>query len=394
MNRRTTDMADTGLRLDLTWLQDLGWSPEALLTGGWQALVPPEDVPRLVAAVERILHANGDGAVEEIVQRLKTRDGEDRWFALRARADATGAKLELDVEDVTEREQAASALDEHHRVMADAAPVAMWFADCDQRLQYVNTAWVALTDLPLHAVVGLDWREDVHPLDDDHLQRAVAGTTAFTVEYRRRCADGNYRWVFDSVIPRLDVEGKPSGWVGTSVDISERKALEEQLRHQAEHDPLTGLVNRRRFEAEFARQIERARDHGQPGALLLLDVDHFKPINDTHGHAHGDRVLLDVASALRERLRASDAVARIGGDEFAILLGRVSAKTAIAVAESLRERVHAAQPEVTVSVGLVHFEGGADADARALMDAADRALYDAKAGGRNRTALAALVSAE
>ncbi|HXE46151.1 MAG TPA: GGDEF domain-containing protein [Conexibacter sp.] len=170
-------------------------------------------------------------------------------------------------------------------------------------------------------------------------------------------------------------------------DLHKLRASTSELRHLADHDPLTGLPNRRRFEQELARQLAHVRRYGPEGALLVLDLDCFKPVNDSLGHAAGDRLLTRVAAVLRERLRATDLIARLGGDEFAVLLPRVDRAGATVVARSLVETVRGAVPAaaagaVTISVGVLAFGGDAPASTpESALAAADLAMYDAKAAG-------------
>jgi len=169
-------------------------------------------------------------------------------------------------------------------------------------------------------------------------------------------------------------------------DLRSLLATTSELRHLADHDALTGLPNRRRFEQELARHLAHVRRYGPEGAALVLDLDCFKPVNDTFGHLAGDRLLARVAWVLRERLRATDVVARLGGDEFAILLPRVDAAGAGAVARSLVEHVRAEALTadargVTVSVGIIAFDERAPGVPEGILAAADIAMYDAKAAG-------------
>jgi diguanylate cyclase (GGDEF)-like protein len=178
-------------------------------------------------------------------------------------------------------------------------------------------------------------------------------------------------------------------------DLRDLRATTTRLRHLADHDALTGLLNRRRFEQELARHLAHARRYGPEGAVLVLDLDRFKPVNDTYGHAAGDRLLTRVACVLRERLRATDAVARLGGDEFAVLLPRGDRAGAVAVARSLVETVRAealaagGEP-VTVSAGVVLLEDCATLDVEGALTAADLAMYDAKTAGGDGWALYAV----
>jgi diguanylate cyclase (GGDEF)-like protein len=169
-------------------------------------------------------------------------------------------------------------------------------------------------------------------------------------------------------------------------DLRSLLVMTSELRHLADHDALTGLPNRRRFEQELARHLAHVRRYGPEGAVLILDLDCFKPVNDRFGHAAGDRLLARVACVLRERLRATDVVARLGGDEFAILLPRVDRRGAGAVAHSIVETVRAEAltadaSGVTISVGVIAFDERAPVVPEGVLAAADIAMYDAKAAG-------------
>jgi diguanylate cyclase (GGDEF)-like protein len=178
-------------------------------------------------------------------------------------------------------------------------------------------------------------------------------------------------------------------------DITERERLLEQARDLANHDDLTGILNRRRFFELTEREFERSRRHYIPLSFLLMDVDHFKNVNDTFGHRVGDRLLKDLAELCKSTLRTNDLVGRIGGEEFAILLPETDLEDAIEVAARLREvvemlRVTTDEGEtdmtITASVGLAQFDHGQlqDVDTfQTLYERADKALYAAKRAGRN-----------
>jgi diguanylate cyclase (GGDEF)-like protein len=172
----------------------------------------------------------------------------------------------------------------------------------------------------------------------------------------------------------------------------ENQRLLQATRRMAEVDGLTGACNQRHFRTLLARETERARSTGQPLALLMADVDHFKRVNDAHGHPAGDAVLRHVAATLTRRLRRSDVLARYGGEEFAVILPGSDGRAAAAVGEQLRaeiERSPAPLPStggtlgVTVSIGVAALPDDAG-DENGLVEAADRALYGAKREGRNR----------
>jgi diguanylate cyclase (GGDEF)-like protein len=172
-----------------------------------------------------------------------------------------------------------------------------------------------------------------------------------------------------------------------AVDVTEQRLAERRMRHLADHDPLTGLLNRRGFAAAMQTQIAQSHRYRTAGALLVLDLDGFKAVNDTHGHDAGDKLLVRVADELRACLRVTDVLARLGGDEFAVILPRETLDEAAVVAAKITDRLRATGVRVTASVGVAPFsaeyETGDD-----VMRAADLAMYSAKAAGRDRHALA------
>jgi two-component system chemotaxis response regulator CheY len=179
------------------------------------------------------------------------------------------------------------------------------------------------------------------------------------------------------------------------VSIGERiLKLETRLREMAAHDRLTGLFNRYAFDHRLADEVERARRYGRPLSFILLDLDHFKQYNDSHGHPRGDALLSEFGSVLTAGVRATDFIARYGGEEFAIILPETDAANALVVAEKIRTATQAypfprreSQPggAITVSVGVASFPAPI-ADSAKLLESADRALYQAKHAGRNRVA--------
>jgi diguanylate cyclase (GGDEF)-like protein/PAS domain S-box-containing protein len=206
--------------------------------------------------------------------------------------------------------------------------------------------------------------------------------------------DGARRWVSVSATP-LGADARPAAVVLTFRDVSERRDYEAELHRLAEVDELTGVPNRRTFLAVLSDHLASRRREDSRGALLVLDLDRFKELNDTLGHAVGDRLLVHAARALEERLRSSDFLGRLAGDEFAVLLRRAdeseARQLAGALAERLREEtVPTAQGirQMSASIGVVPLSGAAGASVDRALQSADDAMYAAKAAGRDRWELA------
>lgn len=240
------------------------------------------------------------------------------------------------------------------------------------------------------------WFSRVHdddlPRVEDAIQAASDGRSeGLNIEHRILHADGTWLWVLLRGKLQRDEEGAPVRLAGSQTDITVRRNAEEHTRHQALHDSLTGLANRALLADRLDHLVRRLRRHPEAGfSILYLDLDDFKPVNDEHGHAAGDIVLMEVAARLRDAVRAVDTVARIGGDEFVLLLERcVTAEDAEKVSSNVREaisapiEIEAAQVTIGVSIGTRLVADPVD-DVLTLLSDADRSMYAAKAGRSGR----------
>jgi diguanylate cyclase (GGDEF)-like protein len=218
------------------------------------------------------------------------------------------------------------------------------------------------------------------------LRRVIDGEVIEDLDGRRRARDGRVLSIAMTLAPIVGDDGVARAAVAVVRDISGRKALEGQLREMAMRDPLTGLFNRRHFEAELERQVALTRRSGQPGALLLLDLDRFKEINDSFGHAAGDVMLRAVSRLLTSLARQGDTVARWGGEEFVVVLPETDLAGAQRFAERLRRTIEAhavGDMKTSASCGVATMLP--EDSVEELLGAADQALYQAKSNGRNRT---------
>lgn len=240
------------------------------------------------------------------------------------------------------------------------------------------------------------WLSRIHPRDRPQVEDAIAAhlaghTTHFQCEYRVLHHSGAYIWVHGRGLAVRDADGVPYRMAGSNTDITDRKHAEDRLRHEALHDALTGLPNRNAVLGQLSKLIEQYKRHPElPYAVLFLDLDHFKVINDTQGHGSGDQLLIEVATRLQTVLRDSDTLARLGGDEFVVLLAAVTEPHAVPV---VAERILAvlAQPYVSkgqdlpisASIGIAFATTGYDHPEQVLRDA-DIAMYRAKQAGKAR----------
>ena len=234
----------------------------------------------------------------------------------------------------------------------------------------------------------------IHPEDlarvQAELQRCLDGQTPSLVsEYRVANGSGGWNWVLArATVVERDEQGRPLRMIGTLSDINARRASEERVRFMALHDPLTELANRAHFDERMHFALANARRYHESIGLILLDLNRFKPVNDTHGHAVGDQLLQNVARRIKGSVRETDTVGRIGGDEFVVLLtGPVTRETAQLVADKIFNQVALPMEiaglhiEITCSVGLALYpEDGQDE--LALTKAADDAMYRNKRAGR------------
>jgi diguanylate cyclase (GGDEF)-like protein/PAS domain S-box-containing protein len=285
--------------------------------------------------------------------------------------------------------------EERYALASRGANDGLWDWDLRSDRVYVSARGRSILGFPEEdgSVSSEEWYERCHPEDKARIRQEIDShltgeTPQYWAEYRVRHRDGGYVWVLARGLAVRDAHGVAYRLAGSLTDVSDQKRSEERLWHQALHDSLTGLPNRHLFLDRLRQVLAGAREGGPLFAVLFLDLDRFKLVNDSLGHLVGDELLRAVARVMREQLREGDMVARLGGDEFAVLLESLeSPEQAMAAAErlerSLRAPFRLAGQELftSVSVGLVL---GTDAAARPedLLRDADSAMYRAKGLGR------------
>ena len=236
----------------------------------------------------------------------------------------------------------------------------------------------------------------VHPDDKEQLLRDQQAhfegrTPTYRNEHRVRCSDGSWKWILSrGMVISRDAQGKPVRMIGTHTDITEWKKSEALIWQQANYDPLTGLPNRRMLRDRLEQDIRKCKHDGLQLAILFIDLDHFKEVNDTLGHDSGDLLLIEAADRIRHCVRDSDTVARMGGDEFTVVLSELSgAERLERILQKILGALSAAfqlgdeQVFISASIGITMYPADAT-EVESLFKNADQALYVAKGAGRNR----------
>ncbi|SFU65136.1 PAS domain S-box-containing protein/diguanylate cyclase (GGDEF) domain-containing protein [Halomonas korlensis] len=278
-----------------------------------------------------------------------------------------------------------------------SSPLGMFVTDMAGRFSYMNPALKELTGHDFTTRGEVVWLAHIHTGDRDSAmdlwRHSLASGDPFLQQFRFLHANGDTLWL-EVHASLVSIQGRNIGFVGTVKDITERYHEDALRRWEAEHDPLTGLLNRRGFERRLEEALAEWHKTGTPSALILFDLDHFKPVNDEGGHALGDEMLRRIAQVLAWEVRRSDYVARQGGDEFAVLLPSCTLEQAKRVADTVRCSVrevyvvHQGQEfRVSLSIGVTAFRGS-DHDTAAVIARADAASYHAKEAGRDRVMVA------
>lgn len=372
----------------------LGWEVEEYIQLG-QSLIHPDDRPLTLAAMERLWETRKPSLTR---YRVRRRSGDYLWIeGLGNIAPSPDHPGELEMvytgRDVTESVLAEHALAESEkrlRTITDNVPALIAHVDNEERYTFVNAYATHVVGTQPDAVVGKKVQDvrgaAVYSALKPHIALALAGTTT-TFEYETE-DHGKPRYLQATYLPAITANGQQNGFYTLATDITAIKRAEQQLAFLAHHDALTGIANRLSFREGINLAVSHAIPTRQPLLLMMIDVDHFKQINDTHGHAAGDIALREVAARLKASIRKTDLLARLGGDEFVILCRDVDD---VAIAEGLAQKITEAMREpvaigdhalkVTLSIGaaLCHEVGNAEA----LLQRADDALYQAKAAGRD-----------
>ena len=362
------------------------------------ALIRPEFHEAFVYNVQTDEQAWQKGSALRIQKSFMGLDGHlNTWEVIKTPSfDEAGNRHQLVIvsRNITERrlaEQALEASEQRYRLIADNMLDIIGVFKPEVGIEYVSPSFEHVLGHRAVAYLGRDMFELIHPDDIDPLRSAfrmlLEGTASHTtVECRCRHVQGHYIWFETHLSSTYMNEGVLDNVVFACRDISARKAYDQHLQTLAYHDPLTGAPNRRFLMDQIQLMIDQAST-GSSFAVLYLDLDRFKPINDERGHDVGDELLIEFASRLKQNLRANDLYARIGGDEFVIVLAQVNEAQAVTIAERLCLALQApwtlpcGELKTTSSIG-VALSPDAGLSVHTLLRHADEALYEAKRAGR------------
>ncbi|MCC7226481.1 MAG: diguanylate cyclase [Burkholderiaceae bacterium] len=411
----------------------LGRTPQEIIGKSDEELLPPEIVAACRALEDKVFAtgetcrgeettSDSDGRLHHFLSiRTLLRSADHQQYLLCCSSEITELKeselaLKHSAQALLESQEEVRISEQRHRYLADNARDVVWVMKLDGTVSYVSPAVMTVRGLtqeeamaqtldqiltPDSQLVVMDYFRKLHEsVQNGTLPEKFRGEN----EYWRK--DGSTFWSEVMAYPILDDEGKIVEILGVTRDIDDRKRHELEVRRArdeaeqarkalevanaelaklASTDPLTGVWNRRQFESIVGSRISQARRHGESLSLIMFDLDHFKAVNDAHGHQCGDRVLTDVAEITRQHLRAGDELARWGGEEFLILLPHCDLAHAAEIAEKLRglfaQHDFPLVTSVHASFGATQWDTIEQMDS--WIDRTDRAVYKAKAAGRN-----------
>ncbi|KRA14239.1 MULTISPECIES: EAL domain-containing protein [unclassified Acidovorax] len=388
------------VRVNQRYADILGYSPEEMVGMTFQSLTHPDDLAADLAQVRRL--QSGDVPEYRLEKRYIHKDGHEVWGDLTvssmwASGSAPGHHIAV-VQDITARkrmEENLRANEQRLRSILERLPMGLCLVQDDGLISFRNQRYVQICGYTQEEVPDTDtWWQRAYPdaAERDAIRQRLLDTRHLGViplaEYTIRCADGKYKPV---EISGIFVEG---GRLITMQDLSERKAAEEEINQLAYYDPLTRLPNRRLLMDRLQQALATSARHQRSGALLMLDLDNFKTVNETRGHDRGDALLLQVAHRLRGCVHEDDTVARQGGDEFVVVLEDLgdSPEEAAARAEDVGQRIlgvlrepyqiDGAAHHSSLSMGVTIYSGTRET-VDELLKRADLALYQAKNAGRD-----------
>lgn len=383
------------------------WSEEALRVFNledaeqlkhYEALVHPEDMEQVIEVIAEAYHKGGSYECEH---RIIDPQGNEKHIRLAGQVfldqDHSGPVKEVGtVQDITDRKRAEETVRRSElklRSILESAPYPiMIFSAADMKVLYANRSTYSLFEFPMEkSLTEISDMEGFWIQDDDRknlVKRLTEDGDVRNHEMLMKTAKGKMFWAMLSATA-MDFDGEKSLFISL-LDVTEKKLIQEELERLATTDPLTGIYNRRSFFDMANKELRRAVRYNYPFSLLMLDIDYFKRVNDSYGHAFGDQVIQRFSEECNECLREEDIFGRVGGEEFAIVLVSADMQGAAAVAERIRSRWESVSMVAegktvafSVSIGVSELLNPRES-VDMVMERADNALYQAKKEGRNR----------
>ena len=395
------NIATGEVQRNIIWAEMLGYTYDEIqqTTQQWEDFVYHEDRDRAWLSIYNALE--GKTPYHELEYRMLHKDGSIRWILDHAsivQRDKNGKPLRMsgthtDITHLKELEEQLRERERFFQLLAQINPVGIYRTNPEGQCIFVNPRWCEIVGLTEQQALGDGWTQALMPEDRNKVHEkwrlSVNENRPFSLEYRFQQPNRTVTWVYGQAVVIQDETGKILGYVGTLTDITERKTIEEHINQLAFYDSLTKLPNRRFLRDRIKHGIDVYQRTNNRLAILMMDLDKFKPVNDTLGHAAGDELLKQVGSRIKARLRAIDMVARLGGDEFVVLIESLeqdeqAAHIANAILQTLSQpfTINTYQVTISTSIGIaIYPEHGSNLDD--LMDNADTALYHAKEQGRN-----------
>ncbi len=361
----------------------------------------PESARRIAWAIEA---AETHGEPHDMELEMVTATGRHIWVhsvSMVTRENGQTVKRTSVIQDITERRQIEAALRDNEarwKLALESAGDGVWDWDIGNdkevfSLRCLEMYGYAEGEMPDS---GDAFDHKTHPEDLPGMLRARQDhfdgkTASYVNEHRLRCKDGSWKWILSrGMVISRDANGKPLRMIGTHTDITDRKNAEALVWQQAHFDPLTGLPNRRMLRDRLAQELKKTARDGKQLAILFVDLDHFKEVNDTLGHDAGDQLLIEAARRIRACVRDSDTVARMGGDEFTLVVPDLHTEARldrilhdVLQGMATHFQIGNEQVYITASIGITVYPTDGQ-EVETLFRNADQALYVAKGSGRNR----------
>ena len=361
----------------------------------------PESVAKVNAAIKNLMD---QGKPHELELEMITATGRRIWVHTKAMVTHEQGQVVKRIsvlQDITQRKLAEAELHETEarwKLALDSTGDGVWDWDIASGVEIFSTRFLEMYGFEESEITNRveEFDARTHPDDREQLQKDrqahLAGLTpTYINEHRIQCKDGSWKWILSrGMVISRDAQGKPLRMIGTHTDITSRKHSEALVWQQANFDALTGLPNRRMLRDRLEQDIKKSRRESLQLAILFIDLDHFKEVNDTLGHNKGDLLLIEAARRIRACVRESDTVARMGGDEFTVVLPELQdAGSLERIIEGILSAMGALfqlgneQVFISASIGITMYPEDAT-EVESLFKNADQALYVAKAAGRNR----------